>query len=97
MHVAVDAGCRQDQVLARYRVGKAEAIRLAKKRLREKNTQEYTASLKVVGDVSLVAGITVKLKGFQQFDKKYKVTQAKHNLLDGYTVDLSLKQVLEGY
>lgn len=76
---------------------KAEAIRLAKKRLREKNTQEYTASLKVVGDVSLVAGITVKLKGFQQFDRKYKVTQAKHNLLDGYTVDLSLKQVLEGY
>lgn len=76
---------------------KAEAITLAKKRLREKNTQEYTASLKVVGDVSLVAGITVKLKGFQQFDKKYKVTQAKHNLLDGYTVDLSLKQVLEGY
>lgn len=76
---------------------KAEAIRLAKKRLREKNTQEYTASLKVVGDVSLVAGITVKLKGFQQFDKKYKVTQAKHNLLDGYTVDLSLKQILEGY
>lgn len=76
---------------------KAEATRLAKKRLREKNTQEYTASLKVVGDVSLVAGITVKLKGFQQFDKKYKVTQAKHNLLDGYTVDLSLKQVLEGY
>ena len=76
---------------------KAEAVKLAKKRLREKNTQEYTASLKVVGDVSLVAGITVKLKGFQQFDKKYKVTQAKHNLLDGYTVDLSLKQVLEGY
>lgn len=76
---------------------KTEAIRLAKKRLREKNTQEYTASLKVVGDVLLVAGITVKLKGFQQFDKKYKVTQAKHNLLDGYTVDLSLKQVLEGY
>lgn len=76
---------------------KAEAISLAKKRLREKNTQEYTASLKVVGDVSLVAGITVKLKGFQQFDRKYKVTQAKHNLLDGYTVDLSLKQVLEGY
>lgn len=76
---------------------KAEAIRLAKKRLREKNTQEYTASLQVVGDVSLVAGITVKLKGFQQFDKKYKVTQAKHNLLGGYTVDLSLKQVLEGY
>lgn len=75
----------------------AEAKQLAKKRLREKNTQEYTASLKVVGDVSLVAGVTVKLQGWQQFDRKYKVTQAKHSLLNGYTVDLSLKQVLEGY
>ena len=75
----------------------AEAQQLAKKRLREKNTQEYTASLTVVGDVSLVAGVTVKLKGWQQFDRKYKVTQAKHTLLNGYTVDLSLKQVLEGY
>lgn len=74
-----------------------EAILLAQKRLREKNTQEYTASLKIVGDVSMVAGVTVNLLGFQQFDRKYKVTQAKHNLLHGYTVDLSLKQVLEGY
>ena len=74
-----------------------EAKTLAKKRLREKNTQEFTASLKVVGDVSFVAGMTVKLKGFQKFDRKYKVTQAKHSLTGGYTVDLSLKQVLEGY
>lgn len=74
-----------------------EAKSLAKKRLREKNTQEYTASLKVVGDVGLVAGANVKLKGFQKFDRKYKVTQAKHSLTGGYTVDLSLKQVLEGY
>lgn len=74
-----------------------EAKTLAKKRLREKNKQEYTASLKVVGDVSLVAGTTVRLEGFQQFDRKYKVTQARHTLTGGYTVDLSLKQVLEGY
>ena len=45
-----------------------------------------------------MAGVTVKLKGFQIFDRKYKVTQAKHSLIgSGYTVDLSLKQVLEGY
>lgn len=74
-----------------------EAIKLAKKLLREKNTQEYTASLKVVGDVTLVAGATVQLKGFQHFDRKYKITQAKHSILNGYTVDLKLKQVLEGY
>ena len=74
-----------------------EAKALAKKRLREKNTQEFTASLKVVGDVTLVAGTVIKLKGFQEFDKKYKVKQAKHSLTGGYTVDLTLQQVLEGY
>lgn len=74
-----------------------EAVLLAQKRLREKNTQEYTASLKIIGDVTMVAGVTVNLQGFQQFDRKYKITQAKHNLLHGYTVDLALKQVLEGY
>lgn len=74
-----------------------EAVALTKKRLREKNTQQYTASVKLVGDVTLVAGATVELKGFQQFDRKYKITQAVHNLTGGYTVDLTLKQVLEGY
>ncbi len=75
----------------------AEAIRLAKKRLREKNQNEYQVKLTVIGDVTLVAGVTINLKGFQQFDRKYRVVQAKHNLLNGYTVDLLLKQVLEGY
>ena len=76
---------------------KTEAKQLAKKRLREKNTQEYTASIKVAGNVALVAGATVILKGFQQFDRKYKVTTAKHSLIGGYTTELTLKQVLEGY
>jgi phage protein D len=75
----------------------AEAVELAKKRLREKNTQEHTASFTIVGDVSIVAGVTVRLSGFQEFDRKYKVTEAKHKLTGGYTVDISLKQVLEGY
>jgi Phage protein D len=76
---------------------KTEAIELAKKRLREKNTQEYQVNLKIVGDVAMVAGITVNLQGFQQFDRKYKVTRAVHNIFGGYTVDLTLQQVLEGY
>ncbi|MDE5590875.1 MAG: LysM peptidoglycan-binding domain-containing protein [Acetatifactor sp.] len=76
---------------------RTEAQELAKKRLREKNTQEYKASLKIVGDAAMVAGVTVDLQGFQQFDRKYKVTQARHNIFGGYTVDLTLQQVLEGY
>lgn len=74
-----------------------EAIRLAKKRLREKNAQEFTASFKMVGDVQLVAGITVQLAGFQEFDKKYRVKKAKHSLTGGYTTEIDLVQILEGY
>lgn len=74
-----------------------EAQELAKKRLREKNTQQFTASFSMVGDVQLVAGATVMLEGFQLFDRKYKITRATHNLTGGYTTDIELKQVLEGY
>jgi phage protein D len=74
-----------------------EAYTLAKKRLREKNTQQFTASFSMLGDVQLVAGATVKLKGFQSFDKKYKITKATHKLTGGYTTDIELQQVLEGY
>lgn len=74
-----------------------EAMRLAKKRLREKNAQEFTASFKMVGDVQLVAGIVVQLRGFQEFDKKYRVKSAKHSLTGGYTTDIELVQILEGY
>ena len=74
-----------------------EAHELAKKRLREKNTQQFTASFSMLGDVQLVAGATVRLRGFQSFDKKYKITKATHKLTGGYTTDIELKQVLEGY
>lgn len=74
-----------------------EAYELAKKRLREKNTQQFTASFSMLGDVQLVAGATVRLRGFQSFDRKYKITKATHKLMGGYTTDIELKQVLEGY
>ena len=74
-----------------------EAYELAKKRLREKNTQQFTASFTMLGDVQLVAGATVKLKGFQKFDRKYKITKATHKLTGGYTTQIELQQVLEGY
>ena len=76
---------------------KSEAYELAKKRLREKNTQQFTASFTMLGDVQLVAGATVRLHGFQDFDRKYKITKATHKLTGGYTTAIELKQVLEGY
>lgn len=74
-----------------------EAIRLAKKRLREKNEGEIKASFSMVGDVQLVAGVVVQLRGFQSFDRKYRIKSAKHKLLGGYTTDIELVQILEGY
>ena len=75
----------------------AEAMRIAKKRLREKNEGEITAGFSMVGDVQLVAGVVVKLRGFQSFDRQYRVKSAKHKLLGGYTTDIELVQILEGY
>ena len=42
----------------------------------------------MLGDVQLVAGATVRLKGFQSFDRKYKITKATHKLTGGYTTDI---------
>ena len=75
----------------------AAAMRIAKKRLREKNEGEITASFSMIGDVQLVAGVVVQLSGFQSFDRKYRVKSAKHKLLGGYTTDIELVQILEGY
>lgn len=74
-----------------------EANLLAKKRLREKNANQFTASFSMLGDVRLVAGVTVMVKGFGEFDGKYRVSRAVHKLTGGYTVDIELKRVLEGY
>lgn len=80
------------------RVGNAEeAKQLAMKRLRQKNTQEFTGNFTLIGNVKYVVGATVMVKGFQEFDRKYKITSAKHSITGGYKVDITLQQVLEGY
>ena len=75
-----------------------EARRLAMKRLREKNRAEFSASFTLSGDASLVAGITVNVSGWGAFDGKYIIETATHSLSrSGYTTQLKLSKVLEGY
>lgn len=74
----------------------AQAQRLAKKRLRQKNKDEYRFSLTMVGNTAMVAGVTVVIKGWGKHDGKYFVEKATHEG-PGYTVKLELRQVLEGY
>lgn len=75
----------------------AEAERLAKKKLREQNKDEVTASFSLYGDFNFAAGVLVELKNFGKFDGKYIITKAGHKLGGGYTSDLELRKCLDGY
>ncbi len=74
-----------------------DARKLAMKRLRQKNKGESEAEFSLYGDISLVAGVTVMVKGYGSFDGKYIVSTATHNVTGGHTVGLKLRRVLEGY
>lgn len=75
----------------------AEAEKLAKKKLREKNKDEVRVSMTVPGNILLVGGVTVKIAGWGKFDGKYFVESAKHGAGSGYTTSIELRRVLEGY
>lgn len=75
----------------------ADAERLAKKRLREKNCDEVTGSLTLPGSFYLVAGVTVNMLGFGAYDGKYIITEAQHNIGSGYTTGISVRRCLDGY
>lgn len=75
----------------------AEAERLAKKKLREKNTDEISVSLSMVGNITLLAGCTVNLSGFHSFDGKYIITGGSHTIGGGYELKIDLRRCLDGY
>ena len=75
-----------------------EARQLAMKRLREKNKSAVSAEFSLAGDASLVAGVNVEVEGFGMFDEKYIIETATHNVTaSGYTTQIKLRRVLEGY
>ena len=75
----------------------AEAYELARKSLRARNKKETTAEFTLMGDVDYVAGITVHVNGYGEFDGKYIVEQATHTITGGYKVQIKLRSCLEGY
>lgn len=73
----------------------AEALRKAKKMLREKNKETGKASFSLMGDTRLAAGTTIIVEGFGWFDGKYLIEQASHKIgSSGYTTDIETRQVL---
>ena len=74
-----------------------EARKLAMKRLKAKNKDRFSASLKIIGDAGLAAGATVNVSGWGAFDGKYMIKTAAHSVGSGYTTELTLRKCLGGY
>ena len=74
-----------------------EAERIAKKKLRDKNKEEITGSMTMRGNLNLVAGIVVQIEGFGQFDGKFIIVKATHDLSNGYTTSIDIRRCLNGY
>lgn len=76
----------------------AEADRLAKKKLREKNCEEFTGSFASDGNMGLCAGEIIEMIGFGNFSGKYIITQAKHDINNsGFTSSVEIRKCLDGY
>ena len=75
-----------------------EARALAGKRLRLANKLSLTAQFTLPGDPGLMAGLTVTLTGWGAWGGKYIISQAQHMVGNaGYTTQIALRRVLEGY
>lgn len=72
----------------------AEAQRLARNSLRQKNKDQVKVTLTTIGNFSLAAGNVVSLKGFGKFDYNYLIERASHTLSDGYKTRAELRRCL---
>lgn len=75
----------------------ADAERLAKKKLREKNSAEISGTFTFVGYPELAAAVNIMLSGFGAFDGKYIITKAQHDIGSGYTTRIDVRRCLDGY
>lgn len=68
---------------------------IAAGKLREKNQDELTVSLGLTGDIQIIAGRRLTIKGFGQYDKyKYIIMSTEHKIQGGYTVSLEARRCL---
>ena len=76
----------------------AEAEKLAKKKLREKNQEEVTLSMSLPGSFDLLASNTVEVSGFHFYDGKYIIKKSSHSIsTSGYVTKIELRRCIDGY
>ena len=72
----------------------AEAETLAKNSFRNSNKSEVTGSFNCIGDIRLVAGVNVQMRGFGKFDGKYVIETVTHSIGGKYGVSVQLRRAL---
>lgn len=73
----------------------AEAIRVARNTLRQRNRDAQRARFTLVGDPGVAQGVTVAVKGYGRFDAVYFIETATHaGGSSGYETILELRKVL---
>jgi phage protein D len=75
----------------------AEAERLARQELRNKNKEEITAEINLDTTTFYYAGQVLTLKNFKKFDGKYIITNVDCSVGSEVTARLSLRRCLNGY
>lgn len=73
-----------------------EAQRWAQAEARAKNKGARSGKITLLGNEKMVQGVTVNIKNFGAFDTKYFIESSSHNVTGGYSVDISVREVL-GY
>lgn len=93
-----NSGSKQQLEITAKVASSSEAKQLAAKYLRQHNKFGKTASFNLPGNVNLVAGLTVQLEEFGGWSGKYIISRTTHSLSgSGYTTQIELRRVLEGY
>ncbi len=73
-----------------------EAERRVKSKLRELNRKETLITINLPGSTKLVASNNIEITDLGVFSGKYYIDQVKH-VCNGYTCQLELHKILEGY
>ena len=76
----------------------AEAQRLAKKKLREKNKDKTTGSFTTIGNFNFAAGATLDIRNFGKFSGKYIIPKVNHNISGSeFKTTVEVRKCLNGY
>jgi phage protein D len=78
--------------------GSENARRKAEAELRNANKHRYTGTIQLsIGNPIIAAGQTFDLRGVGQFDGKWFIESAQHNLGPEYNTELIVRRCLKGY